>query len=244
MSITLAALVADASLGPAATTHDSASFDASVAITAVTYDSRRVQRGSLFCCLRGNSSDGHEFAAAACAAGASALLVDHRLAIDVPQVVVPETREAMGRLSSAFFGHPSRSLTVVGVTGTNGKTTTTSLIASILEAAGRSTGIIGTLTGKHTTPEAPDLQQRLADFLAAGKKAVVMEVSSHALQLHRVAGTRFELAVFTNLGRDHLDLHGTIERYFAAKALLFDPVLSARGIANACLLYTSPSPRD
>jgi UDP-N-acetylmuramoyl-L-alanyl-D-glutamate--2,6-diaminopimelate ligase len=233
MSVTLAALVADASLDPSSILHAGPVGATSVFVTGVVYDSRRVEPGSLFCCLRGVSSDGHEFAAAACAAGAVALLVDHVLAIDVPQVVVPDTRAAMGLLSAAFFGHPSRSLTVVGVTGTNGKTTTTSLIASILESAGRPTGVIGTLTGKHTTPEAPDLQAQLAGFLAAGKQAVVMEVSSHALQLSRVTGTHFAVAVFTNLGRDHLDLHGTVERYFAAKALLFQPSLSARGIANA-----------
>jgi len=102
----------------------------------------------------------------------------------------------------------------------------------VLESAGMPTGVIGTLTGKHTTPEGPDLQAQLAGFLAAGKRAVVMEVSSHALALHRVGGTRFSVAVFTNLGRDHLDLHGTVERYFAAKALLFEPVLSAHGVVN------------
>ena len=233
MQSTLAALVADAALGSSATMHDGSSADTSVVISGIVYDSRRVQTGSLFCCLRGVSSDGHDFAEVACAAGAGALLVDQVLPIAVPQVVVVDTRAAMGSLSAAFFGHPSRSLVVVGVTGTNGKTTTASLIASILDSAGLPTGVIGTLTGKHTTPEAPELQARLAEFLAAGKQAVVMEVSSHALQLHRVTGTRFALAVFTNLGRDHLDLHGTVERYFAAKALLFHPSLSAQGIANA-----------
>jgi len=207
--------------------------DPEVLISGVVFDSRRVQPGSLFCCLRGSSSDGHEFAVQAIADGASALLVDHALDLAVPQVVVRDTRAAMGPLSAAFFGYPSRSMVLVGVTGTNGKTTTTSLIAAVLESAGMPTGVIGTLTGKHTTPEAPDLQAQLAGFLAAGKLAVVMEVSSHALALHRVDGTRFALAVFTNLGRDHLDLHGTVERYFAAKALLFEPGLSVAGVANA-----------
>lgn len=227
MSWLLGALVADASL-PAAELRG----EPATPVVGVVYDSRRVQPGSLFCCLRGGNSDGHEFAAAAVAAGASALVVDHELDLPVAQVIVPDTRVAMGRLSSAFFAHPSRVLTIVGVTGTNGKTTTTSLIAAILEAGGMATGVIGTLTGKHTTPEAPELQAQLAAFVAAGKRAVVMEVSSHALALHRVDGTRFALAVFTNLGRDHLDLHGTIERYFAAKAMLFEPGLSARGIVN------------
>lgn len=205
---------------------------ATIPITGVVFDSRRVAPGSLFCCLRGLTTDGHEHAAAARDAGAAALLVDHPLDIDLPQVVVPDTRRAMGSLAAAFFHHPSRSLVVVGVTGTNGKTTTTSLIAAILQQAGMPCGVIGTLTGKHTTPESPDLQAQLAAFLAEGKRAVVMEVSSHALELHRVDGTHFAVAVFTNLGRDHLDLHGTMERYFAAKAALFVPALSDQGIAN------------
>jgi UDP-N-acetylmuramoyl-L-alanyl-D-glutamate--2,6-diaminopimelate ligase len=132
-----------------------------------------------------------------------------------------------------FWGIPATALTMVGVTGTNGKTTTTSFIASVLEASGVPTGLIGTLTGKHTTPEATDLQRQLAEFRDAGKRAVVMEVSSHALALDRVAGCHFDVAVFTNLGRDHLDLHGTMEAYFAAKARLFDPGLTSRGVVNA-----------
>jgi UDP-N-acetylmuramoyl-L-alanyl-D-glutamate--2,6-diaminopimelate ligase len=202
------------------------------AITSVDYDSRQVRAGSLFCCLRGAQSDGHEFAAVAHAAGAAGLVVDHRLDIDLPQIVVPDTRLAMGWLAASFAGHPARALTLVGVTGTNGKTTTTSLIASILAATGRPTGMIGTLTGAHTTPESPDLQAQLAEFVADGVTAVVIEVSSHALELQRVAGCHFDIAVFTNLGRDHLDLHGTPERYFAAKAKLFHPDLSDVAVVN------------
>ncbi|MGZ4723593.1 MAG: UDP-N-acetylmuramoyl-L-alanyl-D-glutamate--2,6-diaminopimelate ligase [Ilumatobacteraceae bacterium] len=203
-----------------------------VSITSVDFDSRQVKAGSLFCCLRGTRSDGHAFAGAARAAGASALLVDHQLNGARPQVVVPDTRHAMGWLAASFFRHPSRALTLVGVTGTNGKTTTASLIASILTAAGRSTGSIGTLTGVHTTPESPDLQGDLAEFVDRGVTAVVMEVSSHALELQRVAGCHFDVAVFTNLGRDHLDLHGTQERYFAAKAKLFERALSDTAVVN------------
>ncbi len=203
-----------------------------VQITGVVYDSRMVAPGVLFCCLRGANSDGHAYAAAAVAAGAGALLVDHPMDLDVAQVIVADTRVAMGPISSAFFGHPSQFMTLIGITGTNGKTTTTSLLAAVLDSAGMHIGVIGTLTGKHTTPEAPELQAQLAAFLADGCDAVVMEVSSHALALHRVGGTRFALAVFTNLGRDHLDLHGTVERYFAAKAALFTTELSAQGIAN------------
>jgi UDP-N-acetylmuramoyl-L-alanyl-D-glutamate--2,6-diaminopimelate ligase len=202
------------------------------AITSVDYDSRQVHAGSLFCCLRGSQSDGHAFAAGAQAAGAAALLVDHRLDIELSQIIVPDTRFAMGWLAASLAGHPVRAMTLIGVTGTNGKTTTTSLIASILRATGRTTGMIGTLTGAHTTPESPDLQARLAEFLEDGITDVVLEVSSHALELQRVAGCHFDIAVFTNLGRDHLDLHGTPERYFAAKAKLFQPDLSDAAVVN------------
>lgn len=206
--------------------------DAATVVRGVTHDSRQVRDGSLFCCLRGGTTDGHGFAAAAVTAGATALLVDHPLDLPVAQVVVPDTRVAMGYLAASFWQHPSEQLTMVGVTGTNGKTTTTSLLAAVLESAGMPTGVIGTLTGKHTTPESSELQERLAGFVAEGKRAVVMEVSSHALVLHRVAGAHFDVAVFTNLGRDHLDLHGTVERYFAAKAMLFESSLTDRGVAN------------
>ncbi|MCU1501996.1 MAG: murE [Ilumatobacteraceae bacterium] len=210
--------------------------DGQAAVSSIELDSRRVAEGALFCCLRGEHSDGHRFAAEAVAAGATALLVDHPLEpFDRPvaQVVVDDTRVAMGHLAAALHGQPSRQLTMVGVTGTNGKTTTTSLIGSVLEHAGTRTGTIGTLTGVHTTPESPDLQRRLAEFLVEGKQAVVMEVSSHALTFHRVAGCHFDVAVFTNLGHDHLDLHGTMEDYFDAKASLFDPGMAARGVVNA-----------
>ena len=203
-----------------------------VRISGVVFDSRRVTSGSLFCCLPGEEHDGHDFAAEAVANGAAALLCERVLPLGTPQLMVSDTRAAMGHLAAAFYGHPSRALTLIGVTGTNGKTTTCHLLASVLRAAGAATGVIGTLTGKHTTPEAPDLQAQLADFVAAGTKAVVIEVSSHALELHRVDGCRFALAVFTNLGRDHLDLHGTIDRYFAAKARLFEATLSTQAVVN------------
>jgi UDP-N-acetylmuramoyl-L-alanyl-D-glutamate--2,6-diaminopimelate ligase len=206
--------------------------DDTMSISSVDFDSRRVRPGSLFCCLPGQQTDGHAYAEQARIDGAAALLVDHQLDVDLPQLVVADTRSAMGFLAASFFGHPSRALTLVGVTGTNGKTTTTSLIASIMTADGRSTGVIGTLTGTHTTPESPELQSLLADFAKRGVTAVVMEVSSHALELQRVAGSHFDIAVFTNLGRDHLDLHGTQERYFAAKARLFQPDLSDAAVVN------------
>lgn len=200
--------------------------------TSLTHDSRRVEPGALFCCLRGERADGHAFAAEAVAAGAVALLVEHAVGIDVAQVVVDDSRAAMAPLAAAFYEAPSADLVVVGVTGTNGKTTTTHLLAAVFEEAGWPTGIIGTLSGSHTTPESSELQARLAEFRAQGQRAVAMEVSSHALVQHRVDATRFAVAVFTNLGRDHLDFHGTTERYFAAKARLFEPDLAVQGVVN------------
>ncbi len=211
--------------------------DVAVDVTDVEFDSRRVGRGAMFCCLRGDHVDGHRYAPAAVAAGAAALLVDHpldpRSVGDVAQVVVADPRRAMAQLAAAFHDHPSRKLTMVGVTGTNGKTTTTAMIAAVLAHAGVPTGTIGTLTGIHTTPESPELQRRLAAHVAAGDGAVVMEVSSHALALDRVVGCHFDVGVFTNLGHDHLDLHGTVEAYFAAKAGLFRPDMTDRAVANA-----------
>jgi UDP-N-acetylmuramoyl-L-alanyl-D-glutamate--2,6-diaminopimelate ligase len=200
--------------------------DAAAEVTAVTHDSRAVVAGALFCCVPGEQVDGHAFAPEAVERGAVALLCDRRLGLGVPEVRVADVRAAMGPVAAAVHGHPSAALQVVGVTGTNGKTTTTWLLQAVLEAAGRPTGLIGTLSGTRTTPEAPDLQALLADLRDEGKRAVAMEVSSHALALHRVDGTRFAVAVFTNLGRDHLDFHESVEDYFAAKARLFGPELA------------------
>ncbi len=212
--------------------HPVVAGDASTEVTGMAHDSRRVAPGDLFACVRGARADGHELAADAVAAGASALLVDHPLATGVAQLVVDDTRLAMGPVAAAVHDHPSRDLQVVGITGTNGKTTTTHLLAAIMRAAGRPAGVIGTLSGTHTTPEAPELQARLDAFRAEGFTAAVIEVSSHALALHRVDGTRFVAAVFTNLGTDHLDLHRTPEEYFRAKASLFTPGLAAVGVTN------------
>ena len=219
-----------AALAP--TLHARVVGDPATAVTAMTHDSRDIVAGALFACVRGEHHDGHLFAPVAVDAGAGALLVDHELDLDVAQLVVADTRLAMGPVAAALHDHPSHDLQVVGITGTNGKTTTSHLLAAILRAAGRPTGIIGTLSGAHTTPEAPELQARLHGFRASGDRAVVMEVSSHALALHRVDGTRFAAAVFTNLGADHLDLHGTTEEYFRAKASLFTPELTAVGVTN------------
>jgi UDP-N-acetylmuramoyl-L-alanyl-D-glutamate--2,6-diaminopimelate ligase len=206
-----------------------------VDITAVTHDSRTVAPGTLFVCVRGASVDGHQFASDAVAAGAVALAVEHHVPVSgsVVQIVVPDTRQAMGPLASAFYGHPSGDLAVVGVTGTNGKTTVTHLLARILDTHGWPCGIIGTLSGTRTTPEATDLQATLAMLRDEGRRAAAMEVSSHALALHRVDGVRFAVAVFTNLGRDHLDFHGTEEAYFRAKASLFDPARADVAVVNA-----------
>ncbi|MEA3218910.1 MAG: UDP-N-acetylmuramoyl-L-alanyl-D-glutamate--2,6-diaminopimelate ligase, partial [Acidimicrobiia bacterium] len=203
-----------------------------VVVDQVAYDSRSVGPGALFCCVPGQQVDGHAFASDAVRAGAVALLVEQRLAIDVVQVQVPDARIAMAIAAAELWRHPSRRLQVIGVTGTNGKTTVAHLIGTILSSAGRPCPVLGTLTGARTTPEAPDLQAALSNFLDRGAAAVAMEVSSHALALHRVDGLHFALAMFTNLSRDHLDFHGTEAAYFQAKARLFDPDLSARAVVN------------
>ncbi len=209
---------------------------AGLIVEAVTHDSRAVQPGSVFACLRGDRFDGHGFAASAVAAGAAALLVDHELpAVAVgstPQLVVDDTRRWLGPIAASVYGHPSERLVTVGITGTNGKTTTAHLLGAVFEEHGWSCAVVGTLSGPRTTPEAPELQSMLAGFVDQGREAVVLEVSSHALALHRVDGTRFDAVVFTNLGRDHLDLHGSPEEYFRAKASLFSPTFSPLGIVN------------
>ncbi len=190
-------------------------------VNAVVHDTRAVADGALFCCVRGSHTDGHDLAPAAVAAGAVALLVDHELPLDVPQLVVDDVRAALGPVSDAFWDHPSRHLDVLGVTGTSGKTTVTHLLAAVFAAAGRPCGVIGTLSGARTTPEAPELQAVLADHVRRGDAAVAMEVSSHGLDQGRVVATHFAAALFTNLSQDHLDYHGTMEAYFRAKAGLF-----------------------
>jgi UDP-N-acetylmuramoyl-L-alanyl-D-glutamate--2,6-diaminopimelate ligase len=197
---------------------------ASTEVRSVEFDSRQVGPGSLFCCVPGAVTDGHRFARRAVEGGATSLLCDHTLDLDVTQAVVAPgaVRPAMALVASAFHGHPSRAMAMVGVTGTNGKTTVTHLIRSILDQSGLPTGTIGTLDGSRTTPEAPELQRRLAGLRQEGFGAVAMEVSSHALDQHRVDGIVFDVAVFINLSRDHLDHHGTMEEYFEAKARLFE----------------------
>ena len=203
-------------------------------IVAISHDSSAVVPGTLFCCVPGARADGHDFAASAVAAGAVALLVERFVdGVDVPQVLVDETRPAMARLAAALYGHPSQRMAVVGITGTNGKTTTTYFLRAVLEAAGRRAAVIGTLSHVRTTPAAPELQAHLAELAGEGFDSVAMEVSSHALVQNRVDGVRFAVAVFTNLSPDHLDLHGTIEEYFAAKASLFVPERAEVAVVNA-----------
>jgi UDP-N-acetylmuramoyl-L-alanyl-D-glutamate--2,6-diaminopimelate ligase len=199
------------------------------AIGMLETDSRRVCPGTLFVALRGAHVDGHAFVPAAVAGGAAAVVVERELAVDVPQIVVPDTRAAVSRLADAFFEHPSHALRIAGVTGTNGKTTTVHLIEAIVSAAGSPCAIIGTLGAAfgtrrwplgNTTPPALELQALLADLRGAGAAAVAMEVSSHALALGRVDDVRFALAAFTNLTRDHLDFHGSLTEYANAKRRL------------------------
>ncbi len=201
-------------------------------VVDVTHDSRQVAPGWAFACVPGGRHDGHDFAADAVRAGASLLLVERQLPVDVAQVVVADVRRAMGHAAAHVHGAPATRLRLVGVTGTNGKTTTTHLLGAILRADGSTVRELGTLSGVRTTPEAPDLQRRLAADAAEGVDAIAMEVSSHALALHRVAGCHFDAAIFTNLGRDHLDLHESMEAYFRAKASLFVPELSDVGVTN------------
>jgi UDP-N-acetylmuramoyl-L-alanyl-D-glutamate--2,6-diaminopimelate ligase len=203
---------------------------AAAEIRDLSYDSRAVMRGSLFFCVPGSRADGHDLAGAAVDAGAAALVVERILDLPVPQLRVTSVRLAMPVAANLFFGSPSRELDVAAVTGTNGKTTTAFLLASILEAAGRRPALLTNIerriggeqraTGLNT-PEAIDLQRLFREMVEAGDESCAMEATSIAGEMARLAGTRFAVLVFTNLTQDHLDFHGTMERYFAAKRALF-----------------------
>jgi len=204
-------------------------------IEQIAYDSRRVVPGTLFACIRGSRFDGHNFIPDALKNGASAILADRAVSTSpdgsaVPTVLVPEVRKALPVLANRFYGYPSRHLKLVGITGTNGKTTTTYLVESMLRAAGVPAGVIGTLGARikgtpapteRTTPESVDLQKLLSQMVQEGVRAVAMEVSSHALAMHRTEGCEFDVGVFTNLTQDHLDFHSSIEDYLQTKMLLF-----------------------
>ncbi|MEZ5176249.1 MAG: UDP-N-acetylmuramoyl-L-alanyl-D-glutamate--2,6-diaminopimelate ligase [Acidimicrobiia bacterium] len=212
-----------------------------VSIIDITHDSRQAGPAIGFAAVHGMTVDGHRFAGEAAAAGAPMALVERRLDIGIPQIVVDDTRTAMAWLAAAVHGNPSADLAITGVTGTNGKTTITAMCEAAAAAADLRSGVIGTLgariAGKpvplqRTTPESTDLQRVLASMREADTDAVFMEVSSHALSLHRVDAIGFDVGAFTNLTQDHLDFHGDMESYFAAKRLLFDPNRIAHAVIN------------
>ena len=201
-----------------------------VEVRDLAYDARAVTPGAAFFAVRGATADGHDFAAEAVENGAVVLVVERAVEPEVPQLVVPDSRAAMATAADVFFGEPTRELEVAGVTGTNGKTTTAFLLHSMLEAAGRRPGLLGTVESRiggnvrpvvRTTPEAIDLQRTFREMLDAGDRSVALEASSHASVLHRLDRVRFDALVFTNLTQDHLDFHGTMEEYFEAKRRLF-----------------------
>lgn len=202
-----------------------------VEIKAIALDSRTVAEGYLFACVRGANVDGHDFASEAVSRGAIAVLCDHRLPLEVTQIVVRDVRKALARMSARLYGMPSRQMRVVGVTGTNGKTTTVHLVRSILLNSGKSVGLMGTLghmiggrleQDVFTTPEAPDVQRNMREMIREGAEYCVMEVSSHAIALRRADCIDFDVVAFTNLSRDHLDFHGDFDNYRSTKMQLFE----------------------
>jgi len=221
-------------------------------VSSIAYDSRSVKPGALFVSARGERFDGHDFIPEALQNGACAVMADdpkriETLRLDMPLIAVPDSRRALPIIANHFFGYPSRGLKLVGVTGTKGKTTTTYLIEGVLRQAGLSTGVIGTLGARirgasapleRTTPESVDLQELLACMVSEGVSAAAMEVSSHALAMHRTEGCEFDVGIFTNLTHDHLDFHGSLEDYLETKLMLFDvyPRASSKrfaGVINA-----------
>lgn len=211
-------------------------------LSGISCDSRKTKPGDLFIAVKGKEDDGHRYIQAAVERGAVAVILERAMECSVPVLVVPDTRKALADIAAKFYGTPAKSLKLIGVTGTNGKTTVTYLIKSILEAAGETVGLIGTneiLAGQEpvnirsttpTTPDSAELQQIFARFVERGIRYAVMEVSSHALALDRVRGCTFDAGVFTNLTQDHLDFHKTMEQYLAAKSKLFD--ISKTGVIN------------
>ncbi len=199
-------------------------------ISDVAYDSRNVEPGSLFACVPGAAFDGHDFAPSAVQRGAAALVVERELDLAVPQVIVSDARDVLAQTAANFFGNATQHMQVVGVTGTAGKTTVTLLVEHMLRASGMECGVLGTISNRmgdrvfshrYTTPESRDLQEIFGLMEGMGARAVAMEVSSHALLTHRCAHTRFAVAAFTNLSREHMDLHNNMEDYFATKTRLF-----------------------
>ena len=215
-------------------------LDKNIDITGIAYDSRKVQPGYLFICITGFKTDGHDYVQTAISKGAAAIVAEKDIGIrSIPVIRVQDSRKVLAIVSAAFYNQPSSKFKLVGITGTNGKTTSTYLIKNILEKKGYKVGLIGTnqnmigdkiLPAERTTPESLELQQLFADMAANAVDFVVMEVSSHSLELHRVEGCHFEVGVFTNLTQDHLDFHGTMENYLKAKSKLF--FLANTGIIN------------
>ncbi|HET6351906.1 MAG TPA: UDP-N-acetylmuramoyl-L-alanyl-D-glutamate--2,6-diaminopimelate ligase [Coriobacteriia bacterium] len=210
-------------------------------VTGIAYRSDKVVAGDVFFCVRGFAADGHDYAEAALDAGAAGLVVERELSLDVPQFKVANARIALARAARAFHGDPSSKLSLVGITGTNGKTTTTYLTDCILQTAGKTTALVGTVetvvagvreASSRTTPESADLQALFGRMVDAGVDAAVMEVSSHAIDLHRVEATHFAVAAFTNLTQDHLDFHRTMEQYSGVKRRLFTELDVEKRVIN------------
>lgn len=228
--------------------------DRGVKIRGVTHDSRKVKKGWLFVAIPGDVSDGHAFVENALEAGASAVLATRprpETSRNIPWITVADTRKALGPVSALVYGHPSRRMTLVGITGTNGKTTLTFLLEAILKSSQSSPGVIGTIsyrwpgfehTARYTTPEASDLQQMFGEMVGAGVTHALMEVSSHGLHLGRLEGSDFDLGVFTNLTQDHLDYHGDLEAYYKAKRILFGRLLPASYKPNPLAVVNRDDP--
>lgn len=204
-----------------------------VEVHGLSYDSRLINSGDLFFCFKGEKKDSHDFVYDAIKGGASALVVERKIDIDFPQVISSSSRKMMSEIAEIFYEFPSREITTVGVTGTNGKTTTVNILSAIAKAAGEKTETIGTLTGQLTTPEAPDLQRQIRDSIGNGVSFLAMEVSSHALLQNRISRMTYDAAIFTNLSLDHLDYHGDMESYYKAKSSLFSPTHSKLAVINA-----------
>jgi len=234
-------------LAAAGLSHDGGS--AALDVTSIAYDSREVEPGALFVAVRGFTVDGHDYVADAARRGAVAALVESPTgSAKIAELVVGDTRAALGLVAHEFYGHPADRLKVHGVTGTNGKTTTTYLIDSIMREAGRTTGVVGTLgyrvgardvAGDRTSPESLDLARLLSEMVDEGVGSVVMEVSSHALSLGRVTGVRFATATLTNLSRDHLDFHGSLEEYRRVKRSFFELMEGEVGKRGAAVVLNA-----
>ena len=214
-----------------------------IEITGIAYDSRNVLPGNVFVCIKGFETDGHKYAASAVENGAALIIAEDKINVNIPVIYVKDSRKTIAEIAAQFYGNPSEKFRLVGVTGTNGKTTITYLLKSILDEAGKRVGVIGTnqniigdkvLITQSTTPTTPnalELQQLFAEMAQSEAEYVVMEVSSHALELDRVYGCRFDVGIFTNLTQDHLDFHKTMENYYKAKAKLF--TMCKKGVVNS-----------